>query len=174
MASSIQHLSMIMIDKSASVWPSLVKSAATGDLSMRLWEMLNRWLLIQEWRGCPVSPTYWRPHLLHCILQEARIINLKCSPVTLLENVSVVTNMGQVLQLVASQRKLPGWSLILEVISARTIRSRRFLGRQKTMMGKMEMPFEADLSPVECGGNVWWFVRALVSWDGMFPQGTQF
>ena len=128
MASSFQHLFMIMTDKSASVWPSLVKWAATGDSSMRLWAMLKRWLLIREWRGCPVSPTYWRPHLLHCIkqitldvLQEARSFNLKCSPVTLLDNMSVVTSMGQVLHL-ALKRKLPGGSLIFGVTSARTNR----------------------------------------------------
>ena len=71
---------------------------------MRLWAMLKRWLMIREQRGCPVSPTYWRPHLLHCIrsitldiLQGPRSFSLKHSQVTLLENVSVVTNMGQVL-----------------------------------------------------------------------------
>ena len=33
MASSLQHLSIIMTDKLATLWPSLVKWAATGDSS---------------------------------------------------------------------------------------------------------------------------------------------
>ena len=143
MASSFQHLSIIMTNKSASVWPSLVKWAATGDSSMRIWAMLKRWRFIRERRGCPVSPTYWKPHLLHCInyitlnvLQEARSFSWKRSLVALLENVSVVTNMVQVLHLLASQRKLPWGSLILDVISTRTSRSRRFLRRRKAQMGK--------------------------------------
>ena len=58
------------------------------------------------------------------------------------------------LNLLASQRKLPGGSLILGVILARTSRSRRFLGHRKAMMGKDGNAFEADPSPVQCGGNV--------------------
>ena len=64
MASSFQHLLMIMTDRSASVWLLLVKWAATRDLFVRLWVKLKQWLLIRERRGCPVSPKYWRPHLL--------------------------------------------------------------------------------------------------------------
>ena len=54
MASSFQHLSMTMTDKSAKVWPLLVKWVATGDLSMRLWAMLKRWLWISDhWTTVP-------------------------------------------------------------------------------------------------------------------------
>ena len=48
MGSSFRHLSMIMTNKFGSVWPSLVKWATTGDSSMRLWAMLNWWLLNQQ------------------------------------------------------------------------------------------------------------------------------
>ena len=69
-------------------------------------------------------------HYTFCRRRSA--FNLKCSPVTLLENVSVVTSMGQVLHLLATQRKLPGGSLVLRDIAMRTNRSCKFLvnGRQ--------------------------------------------
>ena len=56
--------------------------------------------------------------------------------------------MGQVLHLLASQRKLPGGSIVVNDIATRTNRVRRFLGGH--------VPVEANPSPVECGGNVYW------------------
>ena len=121
-ASSFQHLLIIITNKSISVWFSLVKWATTGDSFMRPWVILKRWLLIRQWRGFPVFPTYQRPHVLPCtrsvmldVWQEASSFNLKHSPVTLLVKMSVVIHMGQVLHLLASQRKFPGDHLCWEI-----------------------------------------------------------
>ena len=86
-------------------------------------------------------------------MQEARSFSLKRSPVTLLVNVSVVTSMGQVLHLLASQQKLPGESLVSGDIVAGTKRSRRFLGRREAMMGRDGIALVVVPSPVGCGGN---------------------
>ena len=76
-----------------------------------------------------------------------RSFNLKRSPVTLLENLSAVTNMGQVLHLPVDR---------LCSLVDRT-----------QWWARIKVPVKADPSPVICGGNIWWFVWALVIWDDM-------
>ena len=114
MASSLEHLSIIMTNKSASVWPSLLKvghhrglvHAPMGHVEMIAVDL--RMVVAGFSHILKTTPItlYW----INCyrFLQEASRFNLKRSAVTLLENVSVVTNMGEVLHLLASQQKLPG------------------------------------------------------------------
>ena len=120
--SSVNSLSITHTDRSDSEWLALLKWAATGDSSILSWEMSNRWSFIILWSGCPDSPTYWRPHLLHFIrwtillvLNDACILMVNRSPVALLTNTLVVFSMGQVLQWPVLHKKLPGVSFLCNV-----------------------------------------------------------
>ena len=57
--------SITMIATSDSECAPLLKCSSTGDTSVLRCTMWNRWPLTLAWSGWPVSPTYWRPHLLH-------------------------------------------------------------------------------------------------------------
>ena len=60
---------------------------------------------------------------------------VNCSPVVLLTNTFVVLNMGQVLQRLVPQGKLPGVLLARDVRVACTSKSLRFFGRREAIIG---------------------------------------
>ena len=78
--------SMTITAMSACEFASLLKCAARRDSSVLWCVMWNQWQWILPWRGCPVSPTYCWPHLLHIIRY-----------ILWLENSSVAIIVGQVL-----------------------------------------------------------------------------
>ena len=79
------------------------------------------------------------------VLHEACILIVNCSPVTLLTNVFVVFNVGQVLQQLVPHRKLPGVSFMRGVKLACTSKSLRFFGRRKAIIGgKLKIAFRCS------------------------------
>ena len=51
----------------ATTFRSLLKCSITGETSILRCMMSDRWPRFLAWSGWLVSPTYWRPHLLHVI-----------------------------------------------------------------------------------------------------------
>ena len=114
-ASQSQASLITMTVMSDSLCASLLKCSATGDSSVLRCVISYRWPLTLIWSGWLVSPTYWRPHLLHIIkyitledLQEALNFTLNTFPVVWLENSPVAISIEQVLHLGAPQGWLPG------------------------------------------------------------------
>ena len=65
--SSLCNWSITITAMSPTECAALLKCTATGDSSVLRCTMSDRWPFILQWRGWPVSPTYWWPHLLHSI-----------------------------------------------------------------------------------------------------------
>ena len=104
-ASRLRASSITMTPMSDSLCAPLLKCSTTGDCSVLRWVMWYRWLLTHMWSGWPLSPTYWRPRLLHMIkyitedLQEAWNFTASACPAVWLENSYVAINIGEVLHL---------------------------------------------------------------------------
>ena len=105
-ASRLRASSTARTAMSDSLCVLLLKCSATSVSSVLRCAVSFWWPLILIWRNWPVSPTYWRPQLLHVIkyitledLQEAKNFTLNTFPVVWLENSSVIIRMGQGLHL---------------------------------------------------------------------------
>ena len=105
-ASRLRENSITMAVMSDSTCAPLLKRSATGDSSVLQCAISYQWPLTLICSGWPVSPTYWRPHLLHIIkyimledLQEALNFTSNTFPVVWLANSSVAISIGHVLHL---------------------------------------------------------------------------
>ena len=78
--SRLRIWSITMRTLSACECASLLKCSATGESLVLQCAMSNRWLLIVRCSGCPVSPTYCWPHLLHAIRWTSGCLDTICGP----------------------------------------------------------------------------------------------